>query len=331
MSISTVLVTGGAGFIGSNYVRSIAQDHPKCTIRVLDLLTYSGNMANLADLEGRIEFTQGDIADPAVLDAVVPDCDTIINFAAESHVDRSLVDSRPFVHSNVLGVQVLLDACRRHDVRRFLQISTDEVYGDLGSTSRCSLESDPLRPRNPYAASKAAAEHLVQAAHASFGLNTVITRGSNTYGPWQYPEKIIPLFTTQAMEGLSLPVYGDGTAVRDYLHVDDHCAGIECVLHNGVSGGIYNLGARLQISGLDVADAILKHIGLSNDHLTFTDDRIGHDYRYEVDPSKAESLGWIRSRSWQEGLLSTIDWYQRHHDWWQAIRSKSRFGDFKAR
>jgi dTDP-glucose 4,6-dehydratase len=330
MSKSTVLITGGAGFIGSNYVRMVARDHPNWTIRVLDVLTYSGNLANLSGLERRIEFTQGDIASPTDVDRVLPGCDAIVNFAAESHVDRSLLDCRPFLHSNLVGVQVLLDACRRHGVGRFLQVSTDEVYGDLGSEPRSSVESDPLRPRNPYSASKAAADHLVHAAHECFGLDTVISRGSNTYGPWQYPEKVIPLFATNALEGRQLPVYGQGTAVRDYLHVEDHCAGIACILERGLPGGVYNLGARMQISGLDVARAILETLELPESLLSFVEDRPGHDARYEVDPTAAESLGWSRSRSWREGLSSTLEWYQHHQPWWRDIRSGRQFTDFES-
>ncbi|MDP6891494.1 MAG: GDP-mannose 4,6-dehydratase, partial [Phycisphaerales bacterium] len=228
-SSSTILITGGAGFIGSRYARMIAEDHPDWSIRVLDLLTYSGTMTNLEGLEESLTFFRGDIADPEAVDEAMQGCEAVVNFAAESHVDRSLVDSHPFQHTNVEGVQVLLDAAIHHGVRRFLHVSTDEVYGTLSTEASSSRESDQLNPSSPYAASKAAAEHLVSVAHRTHGLHTLMTRGSNTYGPHQYPEKIIPLFVTNALEDRVMPVYGDGSAVRDYLHVDDHCRGIDLI------------------------------------------------------------------------------------------------------
>jgi len=324
-----ILVTGGAGFIGSGYVRRAVRDHPDWSIRVLDLLTYAGNMANLADVEGRFEFIRGDIADPATVAEALDGCEAVINFAAESHVDRSLLDSRPFIHTNVLGTQVLLDGCRRFGVRRFLQVSTDEVYGDLAGTDRRSLEADPLRPRSPYAASKAAADHLVQAAHASFGLDTVITRGANTYGPRQFPEKIIPLFTSNAIDDRPLPIYGQGTAVRDYLHVDDHCSGIDLLLERGAAGGVYNLGGRLEIPGTTIATSILDALDKPHSLMAFVDDRPGHDQRYAVDPQAAESLGWTRTWSLEDGLRETIDWYQTHESWWRPLRQRDAYTAFE--
>ncbi len=317
-STATILVTGGAGFIGSNYIKMAAEAHVGWAIRVVDALTYSGNLANLAGLEDRIEFVQGDIADVAVVDEVVRGCDGVINFAAETHVDRSLMDSRPFIHSNVLGTQVLLDGCRRHGVGRFLQVSTDEVYGDLSGTSRRSIESDALRPRSPYAASKAAAECLVQAAQASFGLNTVITRGSNTYGPHQFPEKIIPLFITNALDDEPLPVYGRGDAVRDYMHVEDHCSGIDLVFHDGATGGVYNLGAGVETNGCQVAQRVLDALGKPESLISFVQDRLGHDYRYAVDASAARSLGWSPRWTFDEGLQETVVWYTQNQRWWRA-------------
>jgi dTDP-glucose 4,6-dehydratase len=321
----TMLVTGGAGFIGSNYVHMVAQDHPKWSIRVLDLLTYCGNPANLEGLEGQIEFIRGDIADPQTVDQTIADCDVVVNFAAESHVDRSLIDSRPFIHTNVTGTQVLLDACRQHGVSRFLHVSTDEVYGDVAGTDALSMETDPFRPRSPYAASKAAAEHLVQACHVSFGLETVITRGSNTYGPRQYPEKIIPLFTTNAIDDLALPIYGRGDALRDYMHVEDHCRGIATALEHGVAGGIYNLGARLEINGRQVAKSILSNLEKPESLMHYVDDRPSHDYRYAVDPSRAESLGWNRTWNFEDGMRDTVRWYVDHEDWWRAIKAGTHF------
>jgi dTDP-glucose 4,6-dehydratase len=268
---------------------------------------------------------RGDIADPDMVDRVMPGCAAVLNFAAESHVDRSLLDSRPFVHTNVVGTQVLLDAARRHGVQRFLHVSTDEVYGDLVGTDHRSVESDAMQPRSPYAASKAAAEHLVQAAHVSGGLDTVVTRGSNTYGPRQFPEKIVPLFITNALQDKPLPIYGDGGAVRDYMHVDDHCAGIDLVLRKGRPGGVYNLGAQLERTGLQVAESVLRTVDKPQSLMQFVEDRPGHDLRYAIDPSAAESLGWRATIDFDAGLAQTVDWYTNNPRWWQAIRSDERY------
>ncbi|HCW51751.1 MAG TPA: dTDP-glucose 4,6-dehydratase [Clostridiales bacterium] len=318
-SFRRVLVTGGAGFIGSNYVRYALEHHPEWEVVVLDKLTYAGRLENLQDVWDKVEFVRGDIADPTAVARAAAGVDAVVNFAAESHVDRSLADARPFVRTNVEGVLVLLEACRRGGVRRFLQVSTDEVYGDLSGTDRHSLETDPLRPRSPYAASKAGAEHLVLAYHASFGLDVVLTRGSNTYGPFQYPEKIIPLFITNALRDRPLPVYGDGSAVRDYMHVEDHCRGVDLVLHQGEAGQAYNLGARLAVSALEVARAILDLLGKSRNLITFVPDRPGHDYRYSVDPSRAEALGWKRRWDFEEGLAATVEWYLANREWWRGL------------
>jgi len=322
-----VLVTGGAGFIGSNYVRYALGHHPDWSLVVLDKLTYAGNLDNLAGLMERIEFVRGDIASPADVAKAMAGCEAVINFAAESHVDRSLLDCRPFVRTNVEGTMVLLDAARKLGVRRFCQVSTDEVYGDLAGTDRHSVETDPLAPRSPYAATKAAAEHLVISYGVSFGLDVVITRGSNTYGPYQYPEKIIPLFITNAIEDRPLPLYGDGSAVRDYMHAEDHAAGIDLVLHRGEPGGIYNLGARYEIPGLEVAERILQLLGKPRELMRFVQDRPGHDYRYSVDPGRAERLGWTRRWSWPEGLAQTVRWYLDNERWWRAVKQRLEFRD----
>lgn len=320
-----IVVTGGAGFIGSSYVRYSLQHYPHIDVVVLDKLTYAGNLENLRDVWDRIAFIQGDIADPIVVRKALAGADMVLNFAAESHVDRSLLDPRPFVRTNVEGTVVLLEEARRAEVRRFLHVSTDEVYGDVSHTTQHSTETDPVVPRSPYAASKAAAEHLVLAYGSSYGLDVVITRGSNTYGPNQYPEKIIPLFITNALEGKHLPVYGDGSAIRDYMHVQDHVTGIGVVLLRGVAGGVYNLGAREQISGIEVASSILELLGLSPDQIRLVADRPGHDYRYSVDPSKAEGLGWCRRWTFAEGLSHTVDWYRRNAAWWRDVRSGREF------
>ncbi len=329
MRFKRVLITGGAGFIGSNYVYYALRYHPDWEVVVLDKLTYAGNLENLVDIMDRVRFIQGDIADPQVVQRAMEGVDAVLNFAAESHVDRSLLDPRPFLKTNVEGVLVLLEAARREGVKRFLQVSTDEVYGDLSGTDHHSLESDPLRPRSPYAASKAGAEHLVFAYGISYGLDVVVTRGSNTYGPYQYPEKIIPLFITNALEDKPLPLYGDGSAVRDYMHVEDHCAGIDLVLHRGRSGEAYNLGARLEVPGTEVATRILKLLGKPKTLVQFVPDRPGHDYRYSVDPSKAESLGWRRKWSFEEGLKQTVEWYVAHEDWWRRVKEKLAFRELE--
>lgn len=317
-----VLVTGGAGFIGSAYVRLVRSRHPEWDVAVLDKLTYAGSLENLEGVRDRITFREGDIADPEAAVEAMRGADAVVNFAAESHVDRSLMDPRPFVRTNVEGVLVLLEAARRLGLRRFLQVSTDEVYGDVSGSNRLSLETDRLAPRNPYAASKAAAEHLVLAYGASYGLDVVVTRGSNTYGPYQYPEKIVPLFVTNALEGRPLPVYGKGTAVRDYLHVEDHAAGIDLALCRGGTGEAYNLGARTQVSGLDVARRILRLLGKPESLVHCVEDRPGHDYRYAVDPAKAEALGWKQGYAWEDGLAQTVSWYAQNRGWWERAQAR---------
>jgi dTDP-glucose 4,6-dehydratase len=255
------------------------------------------------------------------VDAAMAGCRHVVHFAAETHVDRSLVDSAPFHRTNVIGTGVLLDASHRHGVERFLHVSTDEVYGDLAGETRRSLEDDPMAPGNPYSVSKAEAERLVLEAHQSHGLDTVITRGSNTYGPRQFPEKIVPLFTINAIDGKPLPIYGSGAAVRDYLHVDDHCAGIDAVFQRGAPGRAYNLGARLEVNGREVAGKILAILDRPDTLMSYVADREGHDYRYAVDPSAAESLGWSRSWSFEDGLAHTVDWYRQNESWWREINS----------
>lgn len=322
-----VLVTGGAGFIGSNYVRLARTRHPEWEIVVLDKLAYAGNLENLAEVQDSITFVHGDIANPEDVSRAMEGVDAVVNFAAESHVDRSLMDSRPFIKTNVEGTLVLLEGARRFGVKRFLHVSTDEVYGDVFGTDRLSLENDRFAPRSPYAASKAAAEHLVSSYGISHGVDVVVTRGSNTYGPYQYPEKIIPLFITNIMEGKPLPVYGQGTAVRDYMHVDDHCGGIDTVLHHGKTGEAYNVGARMEVPGIEVAQRILKLMGRSDDMIHYVTDRPGHDYRYAVDPAKTEALGWQRVWNWEDGLAQTVRWYVEHEGWWRRVKEKRQFQD----
>ena len=322
-------MTGGAGFIGSNYVHHALAAHPDWHVTVLDKLTYSGNLENLAGLPPeRLTFVRGDIADPKLVREAMRGIEYVLNFAAESHVDRSLQDPRPFVKTNVEGTMVLLEKALRAGVRRFLHVSTDEVYGDLHGSERHSLEGDPLQPRSPYAATKAAADHLVTSYHVSYGLDAVITRGSNTYGPRQYPEKIIPLFIVNALQDKPLPVYGDGSAVRDYMHADDHCSGIDTVLHEGMPGKAYNLGAREQVNGVRVAKTILAVLEKPESLIAHVADRPGHDYRYSVDPTAAEKLGWKRRFGFEEGLRETVSWYLKNPDWWRKIGADESYASF---
>lgn len=324
-----ILVTGGAGFIGSTYVRHVLTRQPRDEVVNLDLLTYAGSLANLADLrdEPRHRFVRGDIADSETVDALVGECDAVVNFAAETHVDRSLLDSAAFVRANVTGVMTLLDAVRRHG-RRMVQVSTDEVYGDIPD-GRFSVETDPLLPRSPYAAAKAGGELMCRAYAISYGLEVLITRGCNTIGPRQYPEKMVPLFVTNALRGEPLPVYGDGLQVRDWLHADDHAAAIDLVLRHGRPGEVYNVAAGNERPNIDVVRAILARLGKPESLIVHVPDRPGHDRRYALDASKIRSeLGWTPTRDFDQTLNDTVDWYAAHPDWWQAIREGS--DDFAA-
>ena len=325
--LARLLVTGGAGFIGSAFVRQRLRQDPAVRITVLDKLTYAGSEENLAEVanDGRLRFVEGDICDPATVEPLAQAADAIVNFAAESHVDRSLLQADAFVKTDVEGTYVLLEAARRHGHRRFLQVSTDEVYGHVASGR--SREDDPLRPRSPYSATKAAAEMLVNAYQASYNLPTLITRGSNTYGPYQFPEKIIPLFITNALEERPLPIYGDGSAVRDYLFVDDHAAAIAAVLSGGEPGHSYNIGAGTEVSGVQVADAVLALCGRPASLRQLVEDRPGHDYRYALDTARLAALGWRAAISFEQGLRLTVDWYRTHTDWWKR-RKSAEFWEF---
>jgi dTDP-glucose 4,6-dehydratase len=318
-------VTGGAGFIGSAFVRLLLKEIPSCEITNFDALTYAGNLANLAGLDkSRHSFVKGDIADrEAVSDALAPDTEAIINFAAESHVDRSIVSADEFIRTNVLGTQVLLDGARARGVQRFVQISTDEVMGSLAEDEQAFFTEDsPFRPNSPYAASKAAAEHLVRAAHHTFGLNTVITRCGNNYGPRQFPEKFLPLMLANAMRDEAIPLYGDGQNVRDWIFVDDHCRAILLALEKGRSGVTYNVGARNERRNIEVARSVLDQLGKPESLIKFVKDRPGHDRRYAIDPSLVESeLGWRPIETWETGLRKTIEWYRSNPEWVERARS----------
>ena len=325
--MKTIVVTGGCGFIGSNFIRYALEARPDWSILNLDALTYAGNLANLADLadHARYRFLRGDIGDTefvrnAFASLSAPP-DLVINFAAESHVDRSLLGPEAFVRTNLLGTFNLLDAFRSAGGGRFVQISTDEVYGALGDTG-VFTENTPLDPSSPYSASKAGADLLVQSYHRSFGLDTVVTRCSNNYGPYQFPEKLIPLMVLNAREGHALPVYGKGQNVRDWIHVLDHCRGVLAAAERGTSGHVYNFGARNERANLEIVERIAKTVSGSTELIRFVTDRPGHDWRYAMDPSKAElELGWKAEIPFEEGLGQTIQWYLDNEAWWRPIMS----------
>lgn len=332
--MSHLLVTGGAGFIGSNLIRFILRHRPGYSVTNLDCLSYSGNPDNLADLEAdpRYTFVHGDINDRPLVEQLLAGCDGVLHLAAESHVDRSIMDAGPFVRTNVLGTQVLLDAARtvtqRGEFRgRFVYVSTDEVYGSL-PLDRPELlftEDTPLTANSPYAASKAGGDLLVNAYHHTFGLNTCTTRCSNNYGPYQFPEKVIPLFVTNLLQGKKVPLYGDGKNVRDWLHVDDHCEAILTVFEKGRAGREYNIGGNNERSNLELTHTILSMMGKGKDMIEPVADRLGHDRRYAIDATRiASELGWVPTRSaWPGGLEETIRWYADHSDWWHRIQDGS--------
>ena len=322
-----LLVTGGAGFIGSNFIHYVLANYPDDQIINFDKLTYAGNLDNLKDLEGnlRYKFFKGDICEAKAVDAalaLVDQVDAIVNFAAETHVDRSILSAGSFVKTDVLGTNVLLEAVKKHQIKRYLHISTDEVYGSIDEGS--FTEESKLEPNSPYAASKAGGDLLVRAYHKTYGLPVVITRSSNNYGPYHYPEKIIPLFITNALEGKKLPLYGDGQNVRDWLYVEDNCAGVDAVLRKGVLGEVYNIGGGNEAPNIDITKFILKELGLSSELIEYVKDRPGHDRRYSIDCSKAKELGWQPKIGLEEGLKKTVAWYQANQEWWQKIKNKQQ-------
>ncbi|WP_329026159.1 dTDP-glucose 4,6-dehydratase [Streptomyces sp. NBC_00690] len=322
-----LLVTGGAGFIGSEFIRGWLRSDPKAHVTVLDALTYSGVEENLTSVAHRpgYRFVRGDVCDPAVVDQVMTGQDAVVHFAAESHVDRSIQGAGPFVHTNVVGTQVLLDAALRHGVGRFLQVSTDEVYGSISEGSW--TEEWPLSPNSPYSASKGAADLLALAYHRTHGLDVVVTRCTNNYGPHQFPEKVIPLFITQLLDGRSVPLYGDGRHIRDWLHVSDHCRGIELVLRGGKPGEIYHIGGGTEVSNHKLTGLLLDAVGAGWDRVTRVADRKGHDLRYSLDDRKIrEQLGYEPQVPFAEGLAATVDWYRDNRSWWEPLKSRSEQG-----
>ncbi len=319
-----ILVTGGAGFIGSSYVDLVLERHPEDRVTVLDALTYAGSQRNLEHFgaESRLSFVHGNIADGGLVDALVEQVDAVVNFAAETHVDRSLLDPEAFLRSNVHGVYTLLGAAHRHG-RRLVQVSTDEVYGDIPAGEH-STERDPVSPRSPYSAAKAGGDLLCQSFFVSFGTDVVITRGCNTIGLRQYPEKLVPLFVTNAMRDEPLPVYGDGMQVRDWLHAEDHAAAIDLALRRGRAGEVYNIGAGNERPNIDVVRAILAHLGKDQALIRYVPDRPGHDRRYALSWEKVSAeLGWAPVRDFERTLHDTIDWYAGNSEWWTAIRDGS--------
>ncbi|WP_017436814.1 dTDP-glucose 4,6-dehydratase [Saccharococcus caldoxylosilyticus] len=320
-----LLVTGGAGFIGSNFVRYILEKYPNYKVVNYDLLTYAGNLENLKDVENHPNYTfvKGDINNRELVDYLVKTykIDVIVNFAAESHVDRSITDPDIFVKTNVLGTQALLDVAKANNIKKYVQISTDEVYGTLGETGYFTEET-PLAPNSPYSASKAGGDLLVRAYHETYGLNVNITRCSNNYGPYHFPEKLIPLMITNALEGKELPIYGDGQNIRDWLHVKDHCAAIDLVIHKGRPGEVYNIGGHNERTNNEIVHLIVEKLGVSKDLIKYVADRPGHDRRYAIDPTKIMTeLGWKPQYTFEKGIVETIQWYIDNQEWWKNIKS----------
>ena len=321
--MANILVTGGAGFIGSNFVRYMVEKYSDYHIINLDALTYCGNLENLKDIEDKDNYTfvKGDIRDKAIVDELVEKSDYVINFAAESHVDRSIADPEIFIKSNVLGTQVLLNAAKEHGVEKYIQISTDEVYGTLGKTGYFT-EDTPLQPNSPYSASKAGGDLIARAYHETFGLPVNITRCSNNYGPYQFPEKLIPLMISNALEDMKLPVYGDGKNVRDWLHVHDHCSAIDLVLHEAKPGEVYNIGGNNEKQNIEIVKLILGELGKDESLIEFVTDRLGHDRRYAIDSTKIqEELSWKPEYTFEVGIRKTIQWYLDNQDWMSQVKS----------
>ncbi len=320
----TILVTGGAGFIGSHFIRMVLRRHPSTPVVNLDKLTYAGNLDNLSDVQDDpgYEFILGDIRDKALVRRAFARVHGVVHFAAETHVDRSIYDAGEFVLSNVHGTYTLLDALRAFPaVEFFIHVSTDEVYGSR--TGRAARESDPLQPSSPYAATKAAGDHLARAYHVTYGLPTIVLRPSNTFGPGQFPEKLIPLFLTNALEGKTIPVFGDGLNVRDWLYVEDHCLAVEAAVLKGRPGSVYNVGGGVELTNIEVARRILAALDASRELIQFVPDRPGHDRRYAMDSGLIRALGWEPETPFAEGLKRTVRWYASNRSWWRKVRTRS--------
>jgi len=318
-----ILVTGGCGFIGSNFIKHMLKKHPAYKIVNLDKLTYCGNRDNLRDIEKdpRYAFIKGDICDRKVVDKAINGCDVVINFAAESHVDRSIEDASAFIRTNIQGVYALLESAKKHNIKRFIQISTDEVYGSIrkGSFKETSL----LHPNSPYSAAKAGGDHLALAYYTTFKLPVIVTRSSNNFGPYQYPEKVIPLFITNLLGNKKVPLYGDGMNVRDWLYVFDNCSAIDLILHKGKIGEIYNIGGSFEIPNIELTNIILKLLGKTDKMINYVSDRMGHDRRYSLDSTKIKKLGWQPSKDFNTDIKETINWYKNNESWWAPLKDSA--------
>ncbi|TVR23523.1 MAG: dTDP-glucose 4,6-dehydratase [Anaerolineaceae bacterium] len=329
--MKNILVTGAAGFIGSAFARYMVNTYPHYNIIVFDKLTYAGNLNNLTpiDDEPNYRFVRGDIADRDAVRRTLAEyqIDTVVNFAAESHVDRSILQPDAFIHTDVVGVYIMLDESKKHGVGRFLQVSTDEVYGDV--ESGYSVETDTFLPNSPYAASKAGGELMVRAYHVTHGMDTVITRGSNTFGPYQYPEKLLPLFITEALDDKPLPLYGDGLQVRDWLYVEDHVTGVDAVLHRGESGEAYNVAGENELHNIDVVKQMLALVGKPESLIKHVPDREGHDRRYAMNCDKLRAIGWERRYNFPDALAETVRWYHDNEWWWREIKTGDYLDYFK--
>jgi len=320
-----ILVTGGCGFIGSNFIHYVLAKHPDYSIVNLDKLTYAGNPENLADLKNdeRYSFIKGDICDATVVEKAINGVDAIVNFAAETHVDRSILSAGSFVNTDVYGTYILLEAVKKHKIKRYIQISTDEIYGSIEKGS--FTEQSPLNPNSPYAASKASGDLLVRAYYKTYNLPLIITRSSNNFGPFKYPEKFIPLFITNALSELKLPLYGDGKNVRDWIYVEDNCEAIDLVLRNGNEGEVYNIGGGNERKNIEIVKIILKKLGKPESIIEYVKDRPGHDQRYSLDCSKIKKeFGWSPKYNFEEALSKTVDWYSSNIDWWKKIKEKQK-------
>ena len=329
MRYMKLLITGGCGFMGSNAIRYFLKNYPDYSITNLDALTYSGNLENLRDIESdpRYHFIKGSIADEGIVNSLFAEgFDYVLNYAAETHVDRSILDPKAFVVTDVIGTYTLLEAARKYAVKRFIQISTDEVFGSIQNGT--FTENHPFEPNSPYAASKAGADLLCRSYVKTYGLPVIVTHSCNFYGPYQYPEKVIPLFITNLIEGKKVPLYGDGKNVREWIFTQDHCRAIDTLLHKGVDGEVYNIGTGDEIANIDLTKKILALVGASDDMIEPVADRLGHDRRYAVDSTKLRALGWQPQQSFDEGLTQTVQWYKEHDSWWKPLKSGEKYKEY---
>ena len=316
-----ILITGGAGFMGSNAVRFFLKNYPDVQIVNLDKLTYAGNLENLKDVENnpRYKFVKGDIADEKLVDEVVKDVDVIINYAAETHVDRSILDPKAFITTDVLGTYALLEAAKKYNIKKYIQISTDEVFGSIQDGK--FREDSPFEPNSPYAASKAGGDHLCRAYYKTYGVPVIVTHSCNFFGPYQYPEKLIPLFITNLLENKKVPVYGDGQQIREWIFTEDHCRAIDAILHKGEIGEVYNIGTGNEIPNIEITKILLKELGQDESSIDYVKDRPGHDRRYAIDSTKLRKLGWKPDVNFEQGIKQTVDWYKQNEQWWKRIKS----------